>query len=103
LSFPGTVELPHFERTSFRVKKKIFATLAEEANTATLKFTEEDQAFFCSKYEKAFYPVKGKWGNQGWTFVNLETVNKNIINKALQIAYHNAIINTAQLKVHEAK
>jgi predicted DNA-binding protein (MmcQ/YjbR family) len=29
LSFPGTEELPHFEKTSFRVKKKIFATLDE--------------------------------------------------------------------------
>ena len=32
LSFEETVELPHFDRASFRVNKKIFATMAEKEN-----------------------------------------------------------------------
>jgi hypothetical protein len=40
LSFPETVELPHFERTSFRVKNRIFATLAENTEVATLKLPD---------------------------------------------------------------
>jgi hypothetical protein len=32
LWFPDTIELPHFEKASFMVKKKIFATLDHENN-----------------------------------------------------------------------
>lgn len=34
LSFPEATEEPHFEKTSFRVKKKIFATFDEAKNRA---------------------------------------------------------------------
>ncbi|MBK7374593.1 MAG: MmcQ/YjbR family DNA-binding protein [Chitinophagaceae bacterium] len=34
LSHPGAVELPHFDRTSFRLNKKIFATLDEKKRSA---------------------------------------------------------------------
>ena len=42
LSFPGTVELPHFEKTSFRVKKKIFATLSAKTSIACVLLSEVD-------------------------------------------------------------
>ena len=35
LSLPGAVELPHFDRASFRVNKKIFATLDEKLTAKT--------------------------------------------------------------------
>ena len=35
LSHPGAVELPHFDRTSFRLNKKIFATLDEKLTAKT--------------------------------------------------------------------
>ena len=38
LSFPGTEESPHFEKTSFRVKKKIWATLDEAKQLACLNY-----------------------------------------------------------------
>lgn len=30
MSFPNATELPHFEKTSFRINKKIFATFDEK-------------------------------------------------------------------------
>jgi predicted DNA-binding protein (MmcQ/YjbR family) len=42
LSFPGTVELPHFDKASFRVNKKIFATLDIENKRACVMLTEID-------------------------------------------------------------
>ncbi len=36
LAFKDVEELPHFELTSFRVKKKIFATLDERNSRACL-------------------------------------------------------------------
>lgn len=46
LSFPETTEEPHFEKTSFRVRKKIFATYDDESKRATIKLTEIDQDTF---------------------------------------------------------
>jgi predicted DNA-binding protein (MmcQ/YjbR family) len=87
LSFSGTEESPHFEKTSFRVKKKIFATLDEVKGIATLKFSEIDQSVFCS-YDKAIiYPVPNKWGKQGWTHVVLKKIPKEMIVDALNTAY----------------
>ena len=48
LSLPGTEELPHFHLASFRVKKKIFATLGEQDKHAMLKLSLTDQSVFCS-------------------------------------------------------
>jgi predicted DNA-binding protein (MmcQ/YjbR family) len=87
LSFPGTEESPHFEKTSFRVKKKIFATMDEAKGIATLKFSEIDQSVFCS-YDKAIiYPVPNKWGKQGWTHVVLKRIPKEMMVDALATAY----------------
>ena len=40
LSFPNTTELPHFEKTSFRVKNKIFVIYDEKNNRACVKLSE---------------------------------------------------------------
>lgn len=46
LSFPEAVEQPHFHKTSFRVKKKIFATMDEKEKRVVLKFSLVDQSVF---------------------------------------------------------
>jgi predicted DNA-binding protein (MmcQ/YjbR family) len=87
LSFPGTEESPHFEKTSFRIKKKIFATLDEVKGIATLKFLEIDQSVFCSYNKAIIYPVPNKWGKQGWTHVVLKKIPKEMMVDALNTAY----------------
>ena len=87
LSFPETTEEPHFEKTSFRVKKKIFATYDEKNNRACLKFSEVDQDVFSAIDKTAIYPVPNKWGKQGWTFVELDKINDTVIMDALTTAY----------------
>ncbi|MBC8045506.1 MAG: MmcQ/YjbR family DNA-binding protein [Fimbriimonadaceae bacterium] len=91
LSFPETTELPHFEKTSFRVKKKIFATLSEINKIACLKFSEFDQSAFCSYSKSAIYPVPNKWGKQGWTFIELSKVPETLLLDALDTAYKNVL------------
>ncbi|MDQ3111437.1 MAG: MmcQ/YjbR family DNA-binding protein [Bacteroidota bacterium] len=87
-SFPETVELPHFEKTSFRaVNKKIFATLDVKNSRACLMLSRVDQSVF-SAYDKAIiYPVPNKWGKQGATFVELKTVRKSVLKDAMKHAY----------------
>src|SRR5688572_26509809 len=87
LSFPDAEELPHFEKASFRVKKKIFATLNVPANRACLKLSEIDQYAFSVSDSSIIYPVPNKWGKQGWTNVELSSVRKTVLRDALKKAY----------------
>ena len=48
LSFPEVIEAPHFEKTSFRVNKKIFATYDNTNHQACIKLSEIDQDVFSS-------------------------------------------------------
>lgn len=65
LFFPGTVELPHFEKTSFRVNKKIFAILDTANLRACIKLSPVDQSVFCAFDKAVIYPVNNNWGQQG--------------------------------------
>lgn len=87
LSFPVTTEQPHFDKISFRVKKKIFATLDENTGQASLKLTPLDQSVFCAFDNSIVYPANGAWGTHGWTIFELNKVNKGMIRDALKIAY----------------
>lgn len=87
LSFPETTEQPHFEKTSFRIGKKIFATLDVKKQQACVKLNEIDQDVFSAFDRSAIFPVPNKWGNQGWTLINLGEVREDILLDALTTAY----------------
>lgn len=91
LSFVDTVEMPHFEKISFRANKKIFATYNAQKDLACLMLSPIDQSVFCA-YDKAIiYPVPNKWGLKGATFVELKKVRKDLFKDALKAAYNKAI------------
>jgi hypothetical protein len=92
LSFPDTEEQPHFNIPSFRVKKKIFATVWEKENKAMLKLSLISQSVFCSYNTSIFYPVPRGWGKQGATFVDLGKVRKDMFKDALATAYNDTVI-----------
>jgi predicted DNA-binding protein (MmcQ/YjbR family) len=87
LSLPETTEDPHFEKTSFRVRKKIFATYDEKNNRACLKLSEIDQDVFSTIDKAAIYPVPNKWGKQGWTLIELDKLGNEVLEDALKKAY----------------
>ena len=88
LSYPNATEQPHFDKTSFRVRKKIFATVSLKDNKAVLKLSENDQSVFCTLDKNIFSAVNNKWGRQGWTVVDLGKVSKEILVDALGCAYN---------------
>ena len=57
LSFPETSEQPHFEKTSFRVGKKIFITVDEKNLMACIKLSEIDQDVFSVADRTIIYPL----------------------------------------------
>ena len=87
LSFEGTDEKPHFERTAFTVKKKIFATLSVKDATLNLMFDTQTQFIFCPPNSDIIYPVPNKWGLKGATTINLKKANKKLVKSALEEAY----------------
>ena len=87
LSFPETNEAPHFEKSSFRVRKKIFATYDDKNKRACIKLSEIDQSVFTSADRTTIFPVDNKWGKQGWTIIEMKKVNKELFTDALTTAY----------------
>ncbi len=87
LSFPEAYEQEHFEIPSFRVNKKIFATIWEKENRVMVKLSPEDQSVFCAMDGKSFSPVPGGWGAKGATFVDLSLVGKEIFQDAMTTAF----------------
>jgi predicted DNA-binding protein (MmcQ/YjbR family) len=87
LSFPDATEESHFEKTSFRVKKKIFATYDGVKKRACIKLSEIDQNVFSSADKTTIFPVDNKWGKQGWTLIEMSKVRKELFSGALTTAY----------------
>lgn len=89
LSFDEVKELPHFEKTSFRINKKIFATLDIEKKRAVLKFSEIEQSVFGAFDKRIIYPVPGAWGKKGFTFVELQKIRRDMLKDAITVSYCN--------------
>ncbi len=62
LSFEEVKQLPHFEKLSFRVNKKIFRAVDQEGQFALVKHIIQIQSLSCALKANVIYPVKGKWG-----------------------------------------
>jgi hypothetical protein len=89
LSFQESEELPHFEKLSYRIRNKIFATLDITAEKAMVKLSLIDQSVFCSIDSTVIYPVPGGWGKHGATFIELKFVSASILKDAIKHAYNN--------------
>jgi hypothetical protein len=87
LSFSETDEHPHFDKTAFRVRKKIFATLDEAKNRVMVKLTPGDQYVYVKAAPGIIYPVPGTWGQRGATFVEISRVKLALFREALTAAY----------------
>ncbi len=88
-SFEESVEQPHFEKQSYRVNKKIFATLDTTNNIAVLKLTPAQQAEYCEMNEISIYPVEGHWGRMGYTCFELNNLRRDLVLAAVTCSYCN--------------
>jgi hypothetical protein len=87
LSFDEAEEKPHFEKASYRVKNKIFATLNSKKMQVVLKLPLIEQSVFVDYNPKVIYPVPNAWGKQGWTIIELKKVHPDLFRDALTVAY----------------
>ena len=90
LSFPEAVESAHMHHPDFRVGGKIFATLGyPDEVSAMVKLSADDQKEFVSTRPGIFTSVKGAWGRQGATNINLPTATIDVVREALTAAWRN--------------
>lgn len=89
LALPGATEVVHFDRAAFRARV-IFAVLAPDGTTATLKFTPEEQEFRRTLAPDAFAPTPDAWGRQGWTRATLAALSEPELAAALEVAWKTA-------------
>ena len=98
LSLPGAIESPHFDRASFRVNKKIFATMDEKNKIAVLMFSPLEQSVFCAFDKTIIYPVPGGWGKQGSTIFELGRIKKTMMKDALSVVYNEIVAKSKKKK-----
>ena len=90
LSFSEAIESAHMRHPDFRVGGKIFATLGyPDEHWAMVKLSPDDQKEFVRTSPGVFTPVKGAWGRQGATNINLPTATIDIVREALTAAWRN--------------
>jgi hypothetical protein len=90
LALPEAVESSHMGHPDFRVKNKIFATLWLDGEWGVVKLTPAQQTQYVQAEPEVFVPVKGGWGRQGSTQVNLPSAKEKSVCQALLAAWRNA-------------
>ncbi len=59
----------------------------EQKNEVMVKLTPAEQSVFSEIDPEMIYPVPGKWGLNGSTFIALRKVKKDLLSDALERAY----------------
>lgn len=91
LSLPEVCESSHVGHPDFRVRRRIFATLAyPNAAWGMVKLSTAQQELFVRSHPTVFTPVKGGWGLRGATNVKLRTATIAVLRPALAAAWKNA-------------
>jgi hypothetical protein len=87
LGLPAVSAASHFERTAFRVPRRIFVTLAADGRDANFRFDLDLQEAIVRALPEAFAPIEGGWGRAGWTRCDLARVKESDLVSALREAH----------------
>ena len=88
LSLPETTEQPHFEKSSFRVKGKIFATVPVGGKHLHVNVEVDEGQALAEELPEAFEPIV--WGKQtktDWIRVTLAKADREIVQELLEDAW----------------
>jgi hypothetical protein len=88
LSLEGAEEGSHMGAADFRVRGRIFATLASKSQGyGNLMLTLEQQTAFVEELPQVFVPIAGGWGRTGATHIRLAAANEDMLAGALRTAW----------------
>lgn len=97
LALPGAIEGAHGGHPDFRVGAggKVFASLgAPDAAHGMVKLTPDQQNLLVETNAKVFVPVRGAWGEKGYTNVRLAAADAKSVKHALALAHANCAPKT---------
>ncbi|MDO9335432.1 MAG: MmcQ/YjbR family DNA-binding protein [Caulobacter sp.] len=87
LSLPLAEEQPHFDRASFRVKGRIFATLPPGAEQVVLKLPAEIKESLRQSDPDAIVPLPGGWDRGGWTLIAIGRMEDEMLADLIRLAW----------------
>jgi hypothetical protein len=88
LDLPNALESSHFGKVDFRVCGKIFAGFNDKA-IAYVKLTPEQQAMATCSEPQLISPIPGGWGKKGWTLVDQDKADVDLLKSLLRMAWKN--------------
>ncbi len=88
MSYADVTEHRELEKRSFKIKDRFFASVEESSRIAVLRLNLKGQKKIITLNDKAIYPVDGKRGEKGWTIIELENIEEDVIQEGLKMAYN---------------
>ena len=91
LAFPDAYEAPHFDRASFRVGKKIFATMAADGLSGMVRVAPlERLEAIMAEYPEAFFSFGGWTRAHGSLGVNFAAVDPALLRVLMEGSFAQA-------------
>ncbi len=85
---PDTTIAPHHDKIAFRIGDNIYLTYSDKTDLAVVKLSTEQQSIL-SESIGSVSPVPNKWGQKGWTQINLCDISDHHLKDIISLAYHN--------------
>ncbi len=85
LALPEALEEGHFDKPSFRIRKRIFATIGEAEGVVVLKIPVDEQEVLLQAKPDTF--VTNAWSKQGWLGVRLDRIEPDLFEELLENAW----------------
>lgn len=85
LALPEATEAPHFDRTSFRVRGKIFATVASDGSSLNVFVDDEQRELMVAVDPKAYETLK--WGKIVYLHVHIAAAKARDVKTLLRAAW----------------
>jgi hypothetical protein len=89
LALEGVVERPHMDRTAFRTKRKIFATLGDDLRVNLVIEPHARRQELIRAQPDVFYSLGG-WTRLGYVAVDLARVDDALLHALLEDAWRGA-------------
>lgn len=86
LSLPGTVEVEHWGKSSFRINNKIFIVIQDDMSTITVKTTKEERDIYTSMSPET-YKIPDSFSNLNYMHINLELAKKDEVTDLIRNAW----------------
>lgn len=90
LALEGVEAVPHMERTAFRTKRKIFATLGSDGRVNLMIESPERRDALLESFPESFASLGG-WTRLGFVGIDLATVDEELFGELLADAYQAAL------------